>query len=182
MFDNKDYYIDGRGILDLSSRELNDTDVFKIIRLLQRYPTITKIDLSDNNISDYGAQILAKSLEKENNNIVELDLAYNFISNAGAIFLSKIRYIRLLDLSGNDIFDAGAMAFINTSLNVLNLYGNSISKDCIAELKKHSSLQLGIFEDILTNGIEDDITEDESADDLSDNQPVYKRLRPTPRA
>jgi len=74
------------------------------------------------------------------------------------------------------------MAFINTSLNVLNLYGNSISKDCIAELKKHSSLQLGIFEDILTNGIEDDITEDESADDLSDNQPVYKRLRPTPRA
>ena len=181
MFGNEDYYIDGSDTLDLSSKELNNIDVLKIVWLIRRHPTITKIDLSDNNIDDYGTNVLAKFLEEENNNIVELDLAYNFITNSGAIALSKNTALRLLDLSGNDIFDEGAVAFINTSLNVLNLYGNPISKDYIAELKKHSSLQLGIFENTLTNGIEDDVLEDENIANPSNyNQPAYKRRRYTP--
>ena len=111
MLSDKDYYVVGNDTLDLSSKELNDKDIFKIIALLRQHPTITKIDLSDNNIYDYGTTVLAKFLEKENSNIVELDLAYNFISNTGAISLSKNKYLKLLDLSGNDICDEGAMAF-----------------------------------------------------------------------
>ncbi len=132
--------------LGLSSQELNDSNIFEVILLIQQQPTITKIDLSDNNISNIGVVYLAAYLEN-NNNIVELDLAYNFIGDTGAIALSKNKHFKSLDLSGNEISNKGALAFISTTLISLNLYHNPIIKSCIEELKQHPSLSLGFFED-----------------------------------
>ena len=133
--------------LDLSSKELHDYNIFEVILLIQQHPTITKIDLSDNDISDTGVVYLASYLANKNN-IVELDLAYNFIHDAGAIGLSKNKHFKSLDLSGNEISNKGALAFISTTLISLNLYHNPITKSCIEELKQHpTSLSLGFFED-----------------------------------
>ena len=88
---------------------------------------------------------LASYLEN-NSNIVELDLAYNFIGDTGAIALSKNKHFKSLDLSGNEISTKGALAFISTTLISLNLYYNPITKSCIEKLKQHHSLRLGFFE------------------------------------
>ena len=106
--------------------------------------TVTKLNLSENEIGDSGAAALAKAVEV-NSTLAELYLLSNKIGDSGAAALAKAVEINstlaVLSLSSNGIGESGAAALakaveINSTLTLLYLHRNVIGDSGAAVLAK----------------------------------------------
>lgn len=148
--------------LDLSSQELSDDDIEKLVESLKNNTHIQYLVLSYNNIGDKRAKALASLT-----NIKSLDLAVNQIGPEGAKFLARGKF-ETLSLSGNYIGNEGIAAFRdnatllrleadecgigtegikqlltnNTKLVELKLKGNHLTDLGIAALPENSKLEI----------------------------------------
>jgi hypothetical protein len=95
--------------LNLSYNGISDIGVIEIMPLLRT--SLIELNLSDNNISDYGAKLLSKGLT--NTILQKIDLSDNVISDKGAmdllISLKDNLFIRDFYLDGNGIKDIEEM-------------------------------------------------------------------------
>jgi len=131
---------------------------------------MTKLDLSDNNAGDAGAQALArnntlKKLYIDNNNVgdagaqalavnssmIKLKLGNNNVGSAGAQALARNSALVKLDLSYNNVGDAGAQALArNRTLTELALYDNNVGDVGTQALLSDSLLaDLDLFDDFI---------------------------------
>lgn len=130
--------------LDLSNRNIQDTNIPIILNFLQSHPEITKINLSQNNISDEGAALLAS-----NQTLTSINLSENHIHDQGAIALAKSHTVQDLNLNYNHVGIAGVIAFKdNISVRALSLGGNQdenhkdiITSESIAVLAENPRLE-----------------------------------------
>ena len=106
----------------------------QLIKVFNNDPSLTTLDLNDNEIGDDGAQALAIALEN-NTSITEFNLEYNQIGDEGAqalaTALQKNNSLTVLNLGYNEIVDEGAQALAtvlrnNISIMELNLGSNEI--------------------------------------------------------
>ena len=114
--------------------------------------TLTKINLSNNNITDKGVKKLAKAI-RVNTLLQSLDISCNTISSDGILALSSClkicKKLCKLNISNNNITDVGAnylseVIQVNTTLQELNVSKNLISKGGIMKIveacTKHKAL------------------------------------------
>jgi len=120
-------------VLNLSGNHIGDTGVKVLTDALSKTPNaIPALSLSNNNISDAGANSIA-ALLKSTSTIVNLQLAGNEIGDAGAetiaASLADNVSVDEVDFSLNRIGNKGALAFTkllhnNKTIQTLNLSGN----------------------------------------------------------
>ena len=124
-------------------QQLLDRDMETVVKQALIEKQCTRLDLGYNVITSKGASILADALQY-NNTLEQLSLWNNYIGDTGvdilctALSMNK-NNLRKLDLSENDITDAGAgylgqMLKNNTILTHLTLSRNNISDEGIEEL------------------------------------------------
>ncbi|XP_078381247.1 NLR family CARD domain-containing protein 4-like [Oculina patagonica] len=129
-----------------------EPDVVVLAEVLKGNSSLTKLNLSGNDIGDVGAAGLAEALQN-NKNLTELDLSYNYIGDHGATGLAaplqKNTGLTGLSLFHNYIGDQGAVGLAealkkNTSLTELDLSENNIWDEGAAglaeALKKNTNL------------------------------------------
>jgi hypothetical protein len=91
--------------LNLARNQLGDDGAAEVAKLLQANGTISVVNLAGNGIGDRGVQALANALNNPDSNVVELNLADNNITTAGALALEKVlqnnHTLSKLNLSNN---------------------------------------------------------------------------------
>ena len=94
-------FVTVNGCLDLSQNPLKNGELPRLIEVLRNDPTLTHLNLHDNQIGTQGAQVLAEAL-KVNRTLTQLDLWNNQIRAQGAQALSKALQVNrtLTQLSG----------------------------------------------------------------------------------
>lgn len=109
---------------------------------LAQNPSLTRVQLNENQIGDQGAEALAMVLPSMTTFCFDLWLIHNRLGNKGAAALadalSSCAALTGLFLGGNEIGDQGAAAFAQVlstgNLLVLNLSGNAIGSKGAAVL------------------------------------------------
>nr|GEV47442.1 Ran GTPase-activating protein 1-like [Tanacetum cinerariifolium] len=95
--------------------------------------TITKIGLSENELKDEGAIVIAKALEEDLSRLAEVDLSTNMIRRAGAWVLSQAVVgksgFRLLNIDGNFLTDEGVEDVTEIFKNSPDLLGHLDEND-----------------------------------------------------
>ena len=131
-----------RFAIKLPQRDLMDADVQIIEKILCKSKTIAKLNLSQNKISENGAERLGKCIET-NMSLKEIDISKNNISNNGliqmAVALQINKTIQKLNVSSNNISDNGAIAVSeclenNNTLQVLDISSNKITDNGIIKI------------------------------------------------
>lgn len=120
---------------------LTDPQIYLLVNVLKKNPSITSLNLSGNNIKDEGAIALATV-----NTLKELDISYNRITVVGAEALAKTD-LQKLSLEANPVvyfrssnekyeqFESMINSFINNkTIMDLNLYCQYIPDSLIAKL------------------------------------------------
>jgi hypothetical protein len=110
-------------VLDFSSKNLTDDEVERdVIPLLLRFERDISLNLSRNDITAYGARLLAGV-----GHLRCLDISLNPIRDKGAMVLAGSTTLKELTANFCEIGDKGAWAFLeNDSLEELWLLGNNI--------------------------------------------------------
>ena len=124
--------------VNLSGRELSDTDATQVAKSLRGHRTrVTRLLLDDNKIGHEGAAAIAAALES-NSKLQELGIDNNNIGDKGAVAIAMAlrsnKTLQHLRLSKNNIGDDGAIALAealksNSTLHELELDNNNISSD-----------------------------------------------------
>ncbi|XP_073974679.1 uncharacterized protein isoform X3 [Rhodnius prolixus] len=117
--------------LHLQKNGLNDNDIETLMWGLVAHPKLKVLDLTCNDVCDFGAEIIAKSLDKVES-LISLSLACNKVRNAGTRALSlRLPYskITVLNLARNHIGDEGMIDLMNSirkpyPLQALFIFGN----------------------------------------------------------
>ncbi len=95
--------------LNLSRQYLSDENMKEIINFIHRYPEITRLDLSLNNIGDKGIS----DFSEKNQTITYVNFAGNNISDHGvAIFAYKNLSVKQVNFAFNPISDKGIAQFV----------------------------------------------------------------------
>ena len=111
---------------------------FHINNILRNDPKMTKYSLSE---LGWGDDVILKLCELliKNDYITELDLSRNDIHEAGATALAQLP-LKHLNLRLNSVNDEAALALAkNKSLEWLDLQGNSITDQGMSDLAKHTN-------------------------------------------
>ena len=120
--------------LDLSEMHINEDNFDKYYKIIINNPSLTTLNLYDNNLYNHELEVLGLLLMNENCVLTELNLGFNEFDDEGAISLSKSlevnKSLTKLDLSKNNISDDGMIALsnmvkVNKTLKHLDLYGDS---------------------------------------------------------
>lgn len=124
--------------LDLSSNNFSEIGI-KYFLMSHNFLELTFLNISNNNISDSGLELLSKCYFKK---LKELDLYNNNISDNGMKHFEKMKLNELifLNLSGNLITDNG-VRYLSKNTQILNLetlliFNNSLESNFVDELKK----------------------------------------------
>ncbi len=120
---------DGKTKVDLGGKNLTDEDALAIGELLKTNKTLTRLDLTNNNITD--VQSIGEGL-KTNNTLTELCLDYNNITDVQSIIdgLKTNKTLTKLLLDNNNITDVqciGEGLKTNNALMTLSLGVNNIT-------------------------------------------------------
>jgi hypothetical protein len=95
-------------VLDLTYKHFTDNDVFRLLMFCQKENfQIMTLNLSLNKITDIGAKYLSQS-----ETIIKLNLCNNKITDIGVKILSTTKTIVNLNLGCNNITDVGGEIFI----------------------------------------------------------------------
>jgi hypothetical protein len=143
--------------LNLSSKELTDTDVIRLAKELENNHSLLSLDLSDNPIGDKAAQALANML-RVNHSLAMLDLHDTEIGDKGAEALADAlvtnRSIVALDIGETKVRANGINAFgpvleKTPVLMGLNFSGNDFRYRSLSSFEKglqknRSLVELGI--------------------------------------
>ena len=156
--------------VDLQHYGIGDKGVIAFSSALARNITVKKVNLADNSISSIGAEVLALML-KDNCFITQLDVSQNRIGTKGIEFFGEMLNendslvslalgscglqernipkllqadsirLRILNLSGNELRDGGAIllgSFLisNSTLEILDLSWNAIHLRGVAAIAK----------------------------------------------
>jgi len=111
--------------LNLSGRKLESKDVDAVIAMLQHFPQITEVDLSDNNLGAQGA----KDFARKNRSAKTVDLSENGLGDQGAKdFAEANEFATTVRLCFNGIGAKGAKDFAvaNRYATTVNLSFNEI--------------------------------------------------------
>ena len=106
------------------------------------------LDLSQNNISDIGAQHLVEAINNNNNCLLHtLDLSQNNLSDIGVQHLAEAinnnnYQLHMLDLTKNNILDIGAQLWAEAINNNCQLYTLNLSLNTITEGGKQKARNL----------------------------------------
>lgn len=120
--------------LDLDKNNLSNSDFNILAQTLQVNETLQYLYLPSNNIDDYDADLIVESAKF----LRKLDLSNNDITDYGVIafatVLSNNNTMTDLSLADNKIGDEGAEQLakileVNTTLDFLNLHGNKIGDE-----------------------------------------------------
>ena len=123
-------------------KTLRELHVASLAEAIKVNPTVTHLNLTDNNIGDAGAASLAEAM-KVNTTLTQLSLWDNNIGAAGAASLAEAMKVNTtltqLSLWDNNIGDAGAASLaeamkVNTTLTQLSLWNNNIGAAGAASL------------------------------------------------
>ena len=105
--------------LKLQLKEINDSQLIEyVIPFLNNNPSVTTLDVSQNQIGVAGAQALADT------NLTTLNISYNPIRDAGVQALALSKTLRALNVSACGIGVAGAQALADATLTTLNISYN----------------------------------------------------------
>lgn len=145
--------------LSLTDRGLTDEDVIQLVDTLSHNPNITELDVSDNNISNTGAKILASlstvsslnvsannigsdgCLELAKSNLQSLDISANPVEDGIAAF-SETASLQELIATECNITDAGAeQLFLSPSIKTLDLSTNQLSGTCLKNVASNAVLK-----------------------------------------
>ena len=125
-----------------SRAKIDNKEIDQLSQALSVNTELTHLNLSGNEIGEYGAQLLSKALSV-NTKLTHLNLSGNQIGKSGAQLLSNALSVNTelthLNLSGNQIGKSGAQflsdaLFYNTTLTHLNLDDNLVGPDGVAYL------------------------------------------------
>ena len=89
--------------LDLSNQNLSDDDIIQLCEAIVSNDKLTSLDVSENNIGDKGADYLSKMM-----NLTSLSVSDNRIGDIGAASLSMMSNLISLDVNFNHIRYPGA--------------------------------------------------------------------------
>lgn len=99
-----------------------DWHIEVLVNALNANENIKELDLSGNNISDEGAKVLATKLE----HIGVLNLTWNNVGNEGAAALAELKQGEVLILARNNIGNEGAVALANSVIPRIDLSCNNV--------------------------------------------------------
>ena len=125
-----------------SRAKIDNKEIDQLSQALSVNTELTHLNLSGNEIGEYGAQLLSEALSV-NVKLTHLNLSGNQIGKSGAQLLSNALLVNTelthLNLSGNQIGKSGAQflsdaLFYNTTLTHLNLDDNLVGPDGVAYL------------------------------------------------
>ncbi len=140
--------------LILHENAVGDEGAAAVASLVEKYPSVRTVDLSQNMISQVGAKAVAEALQKPEVKVSTLDFAKNYIGAEGAkVFaeaIKKSQTLAVLRLNGNSIEDEGvesiaaALESPDSKLAQLDLTSNRIQEkgavSLSTSLKKNSTL------------------------------------------
>ncbi|OVA10420.1 Leucine-rich repeat [Macleaya cordata] len=113
-------------VLDMAGNDITVESAPALAACVATKQFLTKLNLSENELKDEGAILIAKALEEGHNQLKEVDLSTNAIRRAGARVLAKAVIhkpdLTLLNINGNFISDEGideVKEIFNKSLDVL---------------------------------------------------------------
>ena len=155
----------GFNAVDFSHCRLAPADCTAVVHFIKRFPQISLINLSDNNIGSLVCVELVKLFDNANCQLRSLNLRYNSIDDEGVKQLSNVLkncQLSSLHLGRNNITDEGVKqlsnALVNSQLRSLNLEFNGITDEGVKQLSnvlensQLSSLDLG-QNDITNEGV-----------------------------
>lgn len=98
--------------VNLAGLKITDNEILEIIKKVKEVkPSVSKIDLDNNQLSDEGAKLLSEEL-RDFNNITEISVQFNNIGRDGALELFSLKKVfSELDIlfHGNKITDVSEM-------------------------------------------------------------------------
>lgn len=97
--------------------------------------------LDDCHLNDQDLLTLATYL-KAHKNIVQLYLMNNQIGDKGAVLLSQVKQLKIVELRNNQITHRGAKALAQSSIHMIDLEGNQFNKSKSSALAKNNNSQL----------------------------------------
>ena len=142
--------------LNLSGNALDIRATSAVAALLSARPSLTSLDLADNNLGVPGVRVLADEIARDDCALVRLSLARNGAGAVGAAFLGKA--IR-----------AGGAAGASTALTHLNLEGNGLNDAAMAAI----DLKILTIPDTISeceSASEKDEDDDEDEDDENEDE------------
>ncbi len=161
-------------VLDLSNKEINPNDLEMILKIMESNTHITTLNVSNNDIGNHGAELLASanctfttliassckftSIESlaKTNRLISLNLADNEIVTSDISLLAESLTLTSLSLAGNDLSDRDAIELAKSkSITSMILSHNTISDSgAIALSKSHSLVEVNLSENnITTSGV-----------------------------
>jgi hypothetical protein len=118
--------------LDLSDRELTDSDIEMLMQALIENTNLTTLNVGSNQIGDIGAEALSRNV-----NLTYLDVSYDQIGDEGAKALALNRNLTSLNVAGNTLGDEGGQALAqNVCLRTLDFSRNNITDASTAGLEQ----------------------------------------------
>lgn len=132
--------------LNLSSGRYGQEDVIIIGELLKQNPSLTAVDLSNNDLTKRGSdlrgmEVLAEWLQQANN-VLELDLSFVNLMDGGAVRMAKglteVPQLETLKLKGNFLTSAGAMAMASAAASLSSLTHLDISQNPLGFVEKEA--------------------------------------------
>ncbi|KAF8050967.1 hypothetical protein N665_1844s0008 [Sinapis alba] len=138
-------------VLELAGNDITVKSTGKLAACITSKQSLSKLNLSENELRDEGSILIAKALEEGHDQLAEVDMSTNMIRRAGARALAqtvlKKHTFKLLNINGNFISEEGV--------------------DEVNEMFKDSPDKLGLLDDNDPDGedFEDEEEEEEGEED-----------------
>ncbi|CAN6899811.1 unnamed protein product, partial [Brassica oleracea] len=140
-------------VIELAGNDITVKSTGKLAACIALKESLSKLNLSENELKDEGTIIIAKALEEGHDQLAEVDMSTNMMRRAGARALAQT-------------------VLKKPTLKLLNINGNFISEegvDEVSEMFKDSADKLGPLDDNDPEG-EDFEDEDEEEEGEEDNE------------
>ncbi|MDD9334477.1 MAG: hypothetical protein PV347_00250 [Rickettsiaceae bacterium] len=136
--------------LDLSNNQLADGDMSVIPFNKQLLSKLTVLDLHNNCMENNDVKVIVKSNLAQQ--LTKLDLSGNEIKDAGAEYIAKADFENLteLNLASNSIGDEGSTAILTygglLNLEALDLSFNAITDQAMEDIKEYYNARYGLLD------------------------------------